>query len=133
MHNPRIESVQFGGTEDCLRVWVGCIKLDNKFPRRSTIRDMLYNSPDNDATDADVIALFFTDLEITENTAKSLRHRLKKALKNQEDYILNEDDGALPIRQTFLRHHFWFDAKCVCLLQACSSCAVLIQGVVRAG
>lgn len=56
-----------GGHEPGLRVWVGAIKLDKRFPEFGAIQHFMYGTPDNSAEDADVIALYLTDLHLDEH------------------------------------------------------------------
>lgn len=82
-----------------LKVWLGFIKLDDKFPARDALQQVLYGSEEASAKDADVIALFLTDLLIAEDTAKDLRHMLRNAMEGRAvDYLFNEDDKANLVR-----------------------------------
>lgn len=82
-----------------LKVWLGFIKLDDKFPARDALQQVLYGNEKCSADDADVIALFLTDLLMSQDTVKDLRHMMRNAMKARAaDYIFNEDDKALLVR-----------------------------------
>uniref|UniRef100_A0A7S4WHN2 EF-hand domain-containing protein n=1 Tax=Alexandrium monilatum TaxID=311494 RepID=A0A7S4WHN2_9DINO len=82
-----------------LKIWLGFIKLDDKFPARDALEQLLYGSEEASAEDADVVALFLTDLLISEDTAKGLRHMLRSTMKSRgANYLFNEDDEALLVR-----------------------------------
>ena len=81
-----------------LRVWVGAIKLDNRFPEKAAIQQFLYGAEDNSAEDADIVALYFTDLELNESTADDLRHGLRAVMRNADDYIFNSEDPGIGIK-----------------------------------
>lgn len=81
-----------------LKVWLGFMKLDKKFPTQRTLQELLYGSAQSSAENADVIAVHFTDLLVTEQSAEDLRFLLRRSLRNQEDYIVNEDDRTLVVQ-----------------------------------
>lgn len=90
-------SINFAGEK--LKVWLGFVKLEGKFPARDFLQQLLYGSTTCSAENADVVALFFTDLVITKETAEDLRHMLKRTMGDREkDYFYNEDDRALVLR-----------------------------------
>ncbi|CAE8596003.1 unnamed protein product, partial [Polarella glacialis] len=78
-----------------LKVWLGFIKLENKYPTQAVLQQLLYGSESSSADDADVVALFLTDLVLSEENVDSLRHMLRKALRKPDEYILNEEDPGL--------------------------------------
>jgi len=83
-----------------LRVWAGQVKLENKFPSKEALRHLLYDGPGASALGADVIALSFTDLEVTSQTSKKLQNLLYNAMNESErqDYIFNEQEDGLAVR-----------------------------------
>ena len=81
-----------------MRVWLGSLKLERRHPTPAALDALLYGSATASAEDADVIALSFTDLEVTQDNAEELRHLLRKALRAPDDYLINEDDGGLVLR-----------------------------------
>jgi hypothetical protein len=81
-----------------LRVWLCAVKLDNRQPTRETLEKLLYGSKDASAEDADVIALSFTDLLVTRSNVDSLRQMLRKVMRRSDDYVYNEDDDGLVLR-----------------------------------
>lgn len=81
-----------------LKVWLGFVKLDKKFPTQRALQELLYGSPTSSAEDADVIAVHFTDLMVTEQSAEDLRFLLRRALRSPGDYIVNEDDRTLVVQ-----------------------------------
>ncbi|CAE8625902.1 unnamed protein product, partial [Polarella glacialis] len=81
-----------------LQIWLGSIKLDNAFPTQESLRQLLYGSESASAEEADVIAVFMTDLQLNNENVNSLRYMLKKVLRDSEDYIVNESDRNLLIR-----------------------------------
>jgi len=83
---------------DKLTVFMGCIKLDDKFPRPHAVRELLYGNPNLTADNADVVALFCTDLKIQKVSFKTLQNLLKRSLNHPDDYVVNEDDPALTIK-----------------------------------
>eukprot|EP00668_Euglena_longa_P000255 GGOE01000342.1.p1 GENE.GGOE01000342.1~~GGOE01000342.1.p1 ORF type:complete len:1064 (-),score=355.40 GGOE01000342.1:342-3062(-) len=87
-----------GGHEPGLRVWVGAIKLDKRFPEFNAIQHFMYGTPDNSAEDADVIALYLTDLHLDEHNVGEIRHLLRKNVHQPEDYVYNEEDPGLQIK-----------------------------------
>jgi hypothetical protein len=60
-----------------LRVWVCAVKLDHRHPTPAALEALLYGSPAASAEDADVVALSFTDLEVTEGNVGGLRRLLQ--------------------------------------------------------
>jgi len=80
------------------QVWVGCIKLAAKQPGVSIVQDLLYSSPTNSAEDADVIALYFTDLQVTKKTLNEMQSLLRRSLRDPENYFVNEDNDFLPLK-----------------------------------
>jgi hypothetical protein len=86
------------GTAPGLRVWVGAIKLDKRYPEFSALQHFLYGDPNNTAEDADVIALYFTDLHLDEHNVGEIRHLLRKNVRNPDDYVYNEEDPGLQIK-----------------------------------
>jgi len=81
-----------------LKVFTACIKLNNKYPRKHAMQELLYGNEKMTAEGADVIALYLTDLEFNHETTNPQRHLLRNALRDQESYVLNEDDPALPLK-----------------------------------
>ena len=81
-----------------LKVWLCAVKLDYRQPTPAAMEALLYGSAEASAEDADVLALSFTDLLVTEGNAGMLRRLLKRALRKPEDYIFNEDDDGLVVR-----------------------------------
>lgn len=72
-------------------MWVGAIKLDRRHPERSALQHFMYGHPKNSAKDADVIALYFTDLHLDDDNISEVRHLLKKNVLNASDYVYNEE------------------------------------------
>mmetsp|Transcript_8049 Transcript_8049/g.17468 ORF Transcript_8049/g.17468 Transcript_8049/m.17468 type:complete len:926 (-) Transcript_8049:48-2825(-) len=97
-HLPMISTVSLKIADCELRVWLGSVKLDGRLLTHQALQDLLYAHPDTSADDADVIAIFLIDLKLTEYTTDDVRHLLQKALRNGDEYILNETDVELPIR-----------------------------------
>merc|ERR1711968_23439 len=71
-----------------LKVWLGFVKLDEKFPSREALTTLLYNSEAGSAEGCDIIALNLTDLILTKKTVPPTRHLLKNVLRNADDYVL---------------------------------------------
>jgi len=92
---PRVKRAKL---ECGLKVWLGFIKLDEKFPSEKALQTLLYNSANGSAEGCDVIALSLTDLTITKETVPRLRHLLQKTLRNAHQYVVNEDDNSLLFR-----------------------------------
>jgi hypothetical protein len=81
-----------------LQVWLCSLKLERRHPTPAALEALLYGSESASAEDADVIALNFTDLEVSQDNAEELRCMLQKALRKREDYLFNEDDGGLVLK-----------------------------------
>jgi hypothetical protein len=81
-----------------LRVWLCAVKLDHRHPTAAALEALLYGSPGASAEDADVVALSFTDLLVTEDNVEGLRRMLRRALRRAEEYVFNEDDDGLVLR-----------------------------------
>ena len=81
-----------------LRVWVGSIKLEQKFPTPEVLKQLLYGSKSNSAADADVVALYLTDLVVTDDNEEALRNLLSKAMDDRANYVYNEEDNGLILR-----------------------------------
>ena len=81
-----------------LRVWLCAVKLDYRHPTAAALEALLYGSVEASAEGADLIALSFTDLLVTEENVESLRRMLRKAMRGAEDYVFNEDDDGLVLR-----------------------------------
>jgi len=95
-HLPMRSVVSVHVHEGCqLKVWLGFVKLVYKFPTQRALNKLLYGTATSSAEDADIIALFVTDLLITPDNIGDLRLMLRKALKNPDQYIVNEEDNAL--------------------------------------
>jgi len=77
------------------------LKLEDKVPTVRCLERLLYDSEKGTAEDADVIALFLTDLFIHPSSLADLRSLLRRTLGKDraEEYVFNEDDPALLIRQ----------------------------------
>eukprot|EP00930_Biecheleria_cincta_P099334 TRINITY_DN9096_c0_g2_i1.p1 TRINITY_DN9096_c0_g2~~TRINITY_DN9096_c0_g2_i1.p1 ORF type:complete len:993 (+),score=167.85 TRINITY_DN9096_c0_g2_i1:57-3035(+) len=86
-----------GSKAQDLKIWLGFAKLDMKLPSQDAVNKLLYANELASAEDADVIALFVTDLLITKRTAPQLKHLLKNAMGKERanDYVFNEDDHGL--------------------------------------
>jgi len=98
-HCPVKGVVKIHKGENGLRVWVGCIKLDNRFPDFETLQSFMYGNLSCSAQGADVIALYFTDLSLEgEDTVEPVRHLLKKVVPNPSEYIFNTDDPGLGLQ-----------------------------------
>jgi len=82
-----------------LKVWLGFLNLDCRMPTQEVIERLLYGSPECSAEDADVIAVAFTDLLITQDSVDSMRSILENSLKDHKQYHVNEQDCA-----TCLKH-----------------------------
>eukprot|EP00927_Polykrikos_kofoidii_P034796 TRINITY_DN29439_c0_g1_i1.p1 TRINITY_DN29439_c0_g1~~TRINITY_DN29439_c0_g1_i1.p1 ORF type:complete len:954 (-),score=137.22 TRINITY_DN29439_c0_g1_i1:145-3006(-) len=91
-----------------LRVWVAFMKLDKLFPSQVALRQLLYGTPENSASGADIISVYLTDLNIAEEHVEGLRSLLKLTISaaananetsdSVEDFVFNEDDPGLQIR-----------------------------------
>lgn len=79
-------------------VWLGVLKLDNAYPTQEALQRLLYGSESGSAEDADVIAIFLTDLLLSEESVDAHRHMLQRALRNPGDYVVNEEDRNLLLR-----------------------------------
>ena len=87
-----------------LHVWVGSIKLDKRFPSREALEKFMYGSPSCSAEDADVVALYFTDLSL-DSEIEEMRDLLRKHMRNADDYVYNSEDpgiGLAGIPATFV-------------------------------
>jgi hypothetical protein len=91
-------SVDVGGEGKPLRIWLCSLKLERRHPTPAALEALLYGSASASAEDADVIALNFTDLEVSQENAEEMRHLLHKALRRRDEYLTNEDDGGLVLR-----------------------------------
>lgn len=87
-----------GDAQPPLRVWVGAIKLDRRHPETAALEHFMYGHPENSAKDADVIALYFTDLHLTDHNVKGVRNLLRSMIHQPEDYVFNEEDPGLQIK-----------------------------------
>jgi hypothetical protein len=82
-----------------LKVWLGTLKLERRHPTPEALEALLYESEAASAKGADVVALSFTDLEVTQENAVELRNLLSKALKDDAaDYVFNEEDVGLVLK-----------------------------------
>lgn len=99
-HLPLRSIVHVDVDGESLKVWLGFVKLDDRFPTQDALQHLLYGSDSASAEDADVIALFLTDLVIDARNTESLRHMLRRALGEDRgaQYIFNEEDRALLVR-----------------------------------
>ena len=79
-------------------MWLGFIKLDEKFPSPEALTTLLYNSEAGSAEGCDIIALSLTDLMLTKDTVTKARHLLKNVLRKPTNYVVNEDDNSLLFR-----------------------------------
>ena len=93
-----VVEVDLGDGGPPLRVWLGSLKLERRHPTPAALEALLYGSPSATAEGADVVALSFTDLEVTQENAEEMRHLLRKSLRDRDDYVFNEDDGGLVLR-----------------------------------
>ncbi|CAE7354611.1 unnamed protein product, partial [Symbiodinium sp. CCMP2456] len=84
-----------------LRIWLGFLKLDDKIPTVHSIKRLLFTGEGGTADGADVVALFLTDLFIHPSSLNGLRSLLRNAMgaDRASEYVFNEDDPALLIRQ----------------------------------
>ena len=59
---------------------------------------MLYGNPSNSADDADVIALYLTEMVVTDDNFEGLQHLLSKAIRDRDNYVFNEEDSGLILK-----------------------------------
>ena len=89
------------GQGSILKVWLGFVKLNKKLPTIDGLSQLLYSDPTCSASSCDVIALYLTDVFISPENVNSFRSLLGRSIKTEEhaNYVLNEDDPSLLIRQ----------------------------------
>eukprot|EP00931_Biecheleriopsis_adriatica_P003963 TRINITY_DN105705_c0_g1_i1.p1 TRINITY_DN105705_c0_g1~~TRINITY_DN105705_c0_g1_i1.p1 ORF type:complete len:1136 (+),score=244.28 TRINITY_DN105705_c0_g1_i1:99-3506(+) len=85
------------GRGTMLKVWLGFVKLDERLPTPESVHKLLYGNTTASAEDADVVALFFTDLLISAESVECLRHLLRSSMGEERaaNYIFNADDSDL--------------------------------------
>lgn len=92
-----------------IRVWVGAMKLDNRFPTIKALRHYLYRGrAGSTASGVDVISLYLTDLPINQENVGELRHLLRRTIElaaadgdtedHPDDFMFNEDDPGHQIK-----------------------------------
>jgi len=83
-----------------LKIWLGFMKLDEIRPTPESVQALLYSSYDASAENADVIAMYFTDLLVDRENAEHVRQLLKRSVNDKcvGKYVFNEDDHSLSIR-----------------------------------
>ena len=62
------------------------------------MEQILYGNPSNSADEADIVALYLTDLVVTEENEKHLQYLLSNALRDREHYVCNEEDSSLTLK-----------------------------------
>jgi hypothetical protein len=96
-----------------MKIWLGSIKLEQKFPAPEVMAKILYGNPSNSAEDADVIALHLTDLVVTEENTVHLKGLLRKLIRDPDNYIFNEDDRGLVLQNIPAQlTHVTADSQC---------------------
>jgi hypothetical protein len=59
---------------------------------------LLYGNPDNSAHEADIVALYLTDLLVTVDNKEHLQNLLSRVLRDREHYVFNEEDSSLALK-----------------------------------
>ena len=89
------------GRDKPLKVWLGFVKVNKKLPTIDGLHQLLYSDKACSAAECDVIALYLTDVFIPAQDVSKFRSLLRRSMKADtvDEYVLNEDDPSLLIRQ----------------------------------